>query len=360
MIFLHGARHRGNVRAACQPGQVSATMKSTAILFTAPGQVAVVEEDLRDPGEGEVTVRTIRSLVSTGTELICYRGERDEGTHWERYAAFPHRPGYCAVARVERLGPGVADLREGDRVCATIPHRQRANVTPAQLWAPVVPETVSDDEAAWVVLAVITQTGVRHAEHVMGDTAVVIGLGPLGQLVTGYLRALGLEQVLAVDPVPMRLEAALAHGATAGLCAGAAEAREFVLEHTQGRLADVVYDVTGHFAVLPSALQLARDFGKVVLLGDSPHPSRQRLTSDILARQVKLIGSRSSRLPPQYAHWTPQRQATLFLDYVQRGQMTVGDLITHRFDPREAPAAYRALAEKREETLGVVFDWGDV
>lgn len=332
-------------------------MKSTAIVFTAPGQVELVEEEVGDPGEGEVTFQATHTLVSTGTELICLRGERDDGTHWERYQAFPHRPGYCAVGRVVKVGPGVADVREGDRVCATVPHRARANVPPAALWAPAVPEAISDEQAAWAVLAVITQTGVRHAEHVMGDTAVVIGLGPLGQLVTQYLRAMGLQQILVVDPVAMRLETALAHGATAALRANAADAREFIVQHTQGRLADVVYDVTGHWAVLPVALPLARDSGKVVLLGDSPHPSRQRLTHDILARQVTLVGSRSARLPPQHAYWTPQRQAALFLDYVQRGQMKVDDLVTHRCDPRDAPAVYRMLSERREETLGVLFDW---
>ena len=332
-------------------------MKSSRIVFTGPERVEIVEEELGDPGPGEVTIQTLVSLVSTGTELICYRGSWDSDTHWSGFGAYPLYPGYCTVGSVIAAGDGATGLQEGDRICVTVPHRDLANICATQIWSRPLPDAVTDEEAAWAVLGVITQTGVRHCEHVMGDTALIIGLGPLGQLVTQYLRALGLQEVLVVDPIQTRLDVALDHGATAGFCGSASEAKDFVLEHTEGRLVDVVYDVTGHYAVLPMALPLARDFGKVILLGDSPHPSRQNLTDDILNRQLKLIGTRSSTLPPQYEYWTPIRQAQLFLDYVQRGQMRVADLITHRLDPRNAVEAYRTLYADRRETLGVLFDW---
>jgi len=332
-------------------------MKSSRIVFTGPEQVELVEEEVGDPGPGEVTLQTAVNLISTGTELICYRGSWDPGTHWSGFGAYPLYPGYCTVGRIIKVGDGVTELQEGDRICVTIPHRQFANISATQIWSRPLPDAVTDEEATWAVLGVITQTGVRHVEHVMGDTAVIIGLGPLGQLVVQYLRAMGLQEVLAVDQIQSRLDVAVEHGATGAFCGSAADAKDFVLEHTEGRLVDVVYDVTGHYAVLPMALPLARDFGKVILLGDSPHPSRQNLTDDILNRQLKLIGTRSSFLPPQYEYWTPIRQAQLFLDYLQRGQMRVADLITHRFAPQDAVEVYRSLYEQRENTLGVLFDW---
>jgi threonine dehydrogenase-like Zn-dependent dehydrogenase len=48
----------------------------------------------------------------------------------------------------------------------------------------------------------------------MGDTAVVIGLGPLGQLIVQYLQVLGLREILAIDLIQPRLDRALKHGAT--------------------------------------------------------------------------------------------------------------------------------------------------
>jgi len=292
-----------------------------------------------------------------GTELICYRGESDPGTHWHGWVKYPFYPGYSCVGRIIKVGEQVTDFREGDRIFCSISHRQFANISADGGDIVKVPDEISDEEASWCKLAIITQTGVRQAEHAMGDTAVVIGLGPLGQLVTQYLRVLGLQEVLAIDPIQPRLDRALEHGATAAFCGSAADAKDFVLEHTDGILADVVYDVTGHYAVFPMALQLVRRFGKVILQGDSPHPSKQHLTHDVLTRQLRVMGSHNESLPPQYAHWTGKHQAQLFLQYVQRKQMRVADLITHRFDPNKAAEVYAQLERARGDSAGVIFDW---
>ncbi len=332
-------------------------MQSLSIVFTGPCRTEVWQEEVPAPAPGQVLLQTEVSLISTGTESWCYRGDFDADTGWASWVKYPFRPGYSNVARVVAAGEGVAGLREGDRVFAGLSHRQYS-VASAQGGGLIrLPEGAGSEDAAWAALAFITQTGVRRAEHSLGDTAAVIGLGPLGQLVTQYLRAAGLREVLAIDTVPARLETALAHGATQAFHGSAADARDFVREHTEGRLADAVYDVTGHYAVFPHALKLARDFGTVVLLGDTPHPSRQHLTHDVLTRQLRIVGTHNSKLPGQHAHWTTEKQVLLFLEYVRRGQMRVADLVTHRYAPADAPRVYQELQENRAATMGVLFDW---
>lgn len=329
-------------------------MKTLAVSFPQPRSVELVEQEVPDPGPGQVLTRTLVSLLSTGTEMWCYRGEFDEQTTWANWVRFPFTPGYQSVGEVVALGEDVEGIRPGDRVFLTAGH---VGYVVSDAGAVVkVPEDVSEEDAAWAALAFISQTGVRRANHSMGDTAVVIGLGPLGQMVVQYLRVIGLREILAVDTVPLRLDAALAHGATAAFCGSAADARDFVLEHTDGMLADVVYDVTGHYAVLPKALRLARDFGVVELIGDTPHPSKQHITQDILARQVTLIGTHNAKLGPG-AFWTVQRQIQLFYLYLGRGQMRTADLITHRFRPQQAAECYQLLDTDRGSTIGVMFDW---
>jgi threonine dehydrogenase-like Zn-dependent dehydrogenase len=191
-------------------------------------------------------------------------------------------------------------------------------------------------------------------------------------LTVQYLRLIGLREVLAIDTVQSRLDMAKAHGATATFCGSAADARKFVEERTDGpstllraapslskggKRADAVYDVTGHDAVLPLALNLVRTLGIVVLIGDAPHPSRQHLTHDVVRRQVKIVGTQNDYLPPQHAHWTAAEQIPLFLQYLHRGQMRVKDLISHRFSPADAPKAYALLQENRAATMGVIFRW---
>jgi 2-desacetyl-2-hydroxyethyl bacteriochlorophyllide A dehydrogenase len=332
-------------------------MKSLAVVFPAPRQVDLVELDVPPPADGEFTIQTLVTLMSMGTELTCYRADSEPGSHWHRWIQHPFYPGYSCVGRIVRVGAHVAGFHEGDRVFCTMSHRQFANIPADQPNLIAVPKDLSDEEAAWCKLATITQTGVRHMEHVMGDTAVVIGVGPIGQLVVQYLRVMGLSEILVVDPNRARIDRALAHGATAGFPGVAAGAMDFCLEHTEGNLVDVVYDATGNYEVFPDALRMARPFGKVILQGDSPHPSKQRLTYDVLTRQLVVTGTWNERLPRKYAHWTARRQGALFYQYLQRGQMRVSDLITHRLEPADAVEMYPQLNEDRGDSAGVIFDW---
>jgi len=332
-------------------------MKSATIAFTGPRQAELVELDVPDPGDCEYTIQSLVTLMSPGTELTCYRRDVEPGGHWDEWVQYPFYPGYSCVGRVIKVGNGVHELSAGDRVFCVESHRQFATRSLERSEALRIPDEISDEEAAWCKLATITQTGVRLAEHVMGDTAVVIGLGPLGQLITPYLRLLGLREILAIDPIQSRLDRAMDHGATAAFCGSAENATDFVMKHTRSALADVVYDVTGHHAVFPTALPLARQFGKVILQGDSRHPTSQHLTKDVLTRQLRVLGSHNECVPPEHAWWTARRQRELFFQYLQRGQLRVSDLITDRCDPREAAEVYARVAADPGDSVGVIFDW---
>ena len=77
-------------------------------------------------------------------------------------------------------------------------------------------------------------------------------------------------------------------------------------------------------------------------------------------RGVTLVGAHSSNPPPtatDYADWTHEHMTRLFFTYVERGQMQVEDLITHQYDPHEAPDAYTMLTQDRSQAMGVQFDW---
>ena len=97
--------------------------------------------------------------------------------------------------------------------------------------------------------------------------------------------------------------------------------------------------------------------GTLVLIGDVPHPSRMRVTHDLLRRQLKICGTQNAFLPPGEAEWTAVRQSELFYHYLHTGQMRVDDLVTHRFAPEAASDVYTMLREDRSGTIGVVFDW---
>jgi 2-desacetyl-2-hydroxyethyl bacteriochlorophyllide A dehydrogenase len=345
--------------------------------FTGKEKVEIHEDPIPRPGPRQLLVQTTRSLISTGTEGIVFTRNFAPGTHYDSWVKYPFYPGYLNAGRVLEVGPGVSGWKVGDRVASRTNHTSHSLVdawdpsagrgaggdstafTPSNV-AVRIPEGVPDDAACWMGLGKIVQVGVRVADHKLGDSVAVVGLGLLGQLVVQYVRLSGAENIIAIDTAPVRLKMAAAHGATHTLQMTAAEALPEVERITAGRRADVVYDVTGHPAVFASALPLARRFGTLMLLGDTGTPSLQTLTPDIVIRGVRILGAHDSFppvLPSAETRWSAVQIFELFLTYLARGQMRVDDLITHHYKPAQAAEAYAMLQKERLTAMGVEFDW---
>jgi 2-desacetyl-2-hydroxyethyl bacteriochlorophyllide A dehydrogenase len=331
--------------------------RSRYVLFPEPGRVEIAIEDAPEPGPGEILCRAEASLISTGTELHCLRGEFDPGTNWADWIRFPFRPGYGMAARVVAAGPGVSGLEPGGLVASWTPHREYFVLETAA--ASVVPDGVSAEEAAFMALGSTTQLAVRRAALQLGERVGVIGLGLLGQLVVQYCRLAGARTVIAIDAPGARLDAAVGHGADA-LAGNAADVQAEIEAVTGGHMLDVVFDVTGHPDVLAPAIGMVRQLGRVVLLGDTPTPTRQRLGPGVVSNSVAILGIHARARPEtadDFHPWSRGEIAALFLEYVADGRMRVADLVTDRVSPDAAPEVYAGLAGDRSRSIGVIFDW---
>ena len=327
------------------------------IVLTGKQKVELHEEKIGPLPKDGLLVKTRKSLISSGTESICFNSDMDEGSHWAGWVKYPFYLGYSNVGEILETSQQLDNYNAGDRVFSSANHRQFAILT----GKPVkIPPEISDESALWSKLATIAQTGVRRAEIKMGARVLIIGAGPLGQLLSQYVQLMGAEIIMIVDPIESRLKVAHIHGATDVFSGSASEAISFVEENTNGNLADVVFDATGHFSVFPMALKLTRRFGMLILIGDSPHPSKQTLTADLLTRQITIRGTHNEVMPPDIENWTTSRQIELFFTYLKRTKMNVENLITETYSPEKAPDVYAQLGKSRGESIGVVFDWNRI
>ncbi|AKA02054.1 bi-domain-containing oxidoreductase [Streptomyces noursei] len=360
------------------------------------GELAVLDVPVPGCKPGGVLVRSAFSLISTGTELMKVseagmsmlgkaRSRPDQVAKVMQSVATNGVPatyrkvmgkldsytplGYSLCGVVEQVGTGIDDVKVGDFVaCAGNEHALHAelNWVPRNLYAPV-PDGLAPRHAAFGTVGSIAMQGVRRGEPQLGDVALVIGLGLIGQLVVQLLGASGVR-VVGVDPDPARCELAERLGAAACGDPASAAMEAAVAELTDGHGVDQVYLAAGGGSNQPVELaaRLCRDRGRVVDIG------KCRLDLPWNAYYEKELDVRFSRsygpgrydpeyelqgrdYPIGYVRWTERRNLACFLDLVARGRVDVEPLVSHVAAFDDAVETYRRLEDGALKAVAVLF-----
>jgi 2-desacetyl-2-hydroxyethyl bacteriochlorophyllide A dehydrogenase len=205
-----------------------------------------------------------------------------------------------------------------------------------------VPDDVSDEQILPVgdILAT-AYDAVRGGASLPGADVVVVGAGPVGQLVIECALMLGAARVFAIDISPARVSAAEGLGAIALQGDGAVEA---VQEMTSGRGANVVVEAVGAAPAIETALSVAARGGHVALVGvpgEIPFPVSVR---DCFLRRLTVRGVIGN----------PYRYRDELIRLVEAGRLQPERVITHRMPLSQAAQAYRDFGEQRANKVVLV------
>src|SRR5579859_5352294 len=365
------------------------------------GELTVVDAPAPACRSGGVLVQSLFSLISTGTEMMKVseaklsmvgkaRARPDQvrkvlDTVAQQGAVETYKKvmsrldsytplGYSLCGVVIEVGRGAEEFRVGQLVAAAgneYALHAEYNWIPVNLCA-AVPRGVSPEHAAFSTVGSIAMHGVRRAETQLGETACVIGLGLIGQLVVRLLIASGVR-VIGLDFIEERCR--LAEQAGAVLCAaptdeGLAAVQSSLDEITAGRGADHVFLAAGGSSNAPveTAARLARDRARVVDIG------KTRLDLPWNAYYDKELDVRFSRsygpgrydehyelqgidYPAGYVRWTERRNLECFLDLLARKDIEVSTLISGVFPLENASEVYADLSSGALKAIGVLLQY---
>ncbi len=153
-----------------------------------------------------------------------------------------------------------------------------------------VPERLTGAEGALIEPLSVCVHSARMSRLQIGDSVVVTGAGPIGLLMAMVARAAGAERVVVTEVAPARIAGAREMGFTV-LDASAPDLVSKVLEATDGRGGDIVFEATGHPSVAPYLMDLVRIRGQIVQVGifKEPVPLDMRTLN---FNEVDVIGAR--------------------------------------------------------------------
>jgi predicted dehydrogenase len=232
-----------------------------------------------------------------------------------------------------------------------------------------VPARLDPRHAAFGTVGSIAMQGVRRGEPQLGEVALVIGLGLIGQLVVQLLVAAGVT-VIGADPDPTRCQLAESVGAAVCAAPGSDVVVTAVAELTGGHGVDQVYLAAGGATNEPVELaaKLSRDRGTVVDIGkcslDLPWNAYYEKELDVRfsrsygpGRYDPSYELEGRDYPIGYVRWTERRNLECFLDLAARGKVDVEPLITHVAEFGDAVETYRRLNEGELKAVAVLFGY---
>ena len=355
-----------------------AMIKSRALVLEKPHTDPVVTEiDVLPPGPGELRIKLAASGVC-GTD-----GHAVEGTHPMRN--LPVVLGHEGAGVVESVGAGVTALAPGDHVvcalavpCGTCrqcvrglaahcnsPRRAQAMAgiaddgtsrlrrdgeplypffgvgtlseytTVRQQQAVRIDHELPLDEFCLAGCGVITGVGavLNIAQVQPGDTVAVIGCGGVGANVIQASRIAGAARIIAVDPLPAKLELARSFGATHTVDARTDVAAAVAEIEPDG--ADVIFEVVGRPELIAGALAMTRVGGKCVMVGIPPGASLSFGALAFTANR-QLLGCRGGAV-------VPARDLQRIVDFYRSGRLQLAELVGLRLPLDEVGKAFVEL-----------------
>lgn len=315
--------------------------------------IELVDLPLPELSAHEVLIE-VRACGICGTDLHIYKGE---------YAELPLIPGHEFSGIVAAKGSAVRSLQEGDRVAVEpniacnncemclnnrqnfCEHWQGVGLTRQGAMAQyvAVPEEAAFDigpltfeQAIFMEPLSCVLHGIERAQVAIGDRVLIIGAGPIGQLLLKTCRVAGACRVDVVD----KQEERLSYAERGGACEISSD---FVTRRENSY--DVVIDATGAPEVLEQSVAYVRPAGRILWFGVPPSDADVSLTPFTLFRkEVALLSS-----------FTSVRNSLQALRMLECNKITVSELVTHRVPLADVADTFSWLARDGASAMKVAL-----
>jgi L-iditol 2-dehydrogenase len=359
---------------ATNPSKLPEQMR--ALVLTSPGKFEIKTVPMPPaPQAGEVLCR-IRAVAICGSDPEIIRGDL-AGT-WP--PSYPFIPGHEWSGEVAAVGPGVLDLKPGDRVagqahcgCGTCTncmegryticenygrpetgHRHYGFITNGAYAQYAVysiksvdrmPDSMSFREGALVDTAGVVLHGLELSGIRAGGTVAVIGPGPIGLIAMRMARLLGAARVIAVGR-GARLEASRQAGADVLVDFEAGDPVKAVRDATGGLGVDEAIEASGAAGTFRQAVEMVRKGGRVALLGVPPNHVIEPLPFKYTVHnEIAIYGSRAN----------PNVSAKI-INQIAAKQLKVDDLVSHCYPLEDFATALDTFVKRRDGAIKVVVE----
>ena len=197
----------------------------------------------------------------------------------------------------------------------------------------------------------------RRAQVSLGDYVGVVGLGVTGMLVGQVAKLFGASKVFGLNPSTWKFRIAQQLGFDF-LISTNDNYIDFVLDHTEGKGVDVVFECSGYAEGVTVAVDIVRRGGKIAIVGLHTNPFAIS-GEDIFVKELTILGVRNGGgpdLPYEYLRWSKRANLQEATRLVTLGHIKGSPMITHKFKAEQVAEAYNLIL-RHERYLQILLEW---
>ena len=343
------------------------TMK--AVYLHAPGDLRIREEPVPRLGGPDEALIRVAAVGVCGSDCHFYSrgrigrfvvqepiilGHECSGTVVEVGAEVEHlKPGDVVAVepgvpcrRCRRCREGRYNLCEQEVVFMATPGLRHGAFREYLTWPAdflfKLPEGMSLEDGAMVEPLAVGVHACRRGGIAPGQSAAVIGAGPIGLLAAQAAAAYGAHPVIVTDVVSARVALAEKLGMIA-VDAGKVDAVEAIRSHTEGRGPDVIIETAGTVPTVREAMAAVKTGGVVVLVGMLPEDEAMLPVMDMIGREYDV------RTVFRYANCYPPA-----ISLIAAGRIQLAPLRTHEFPLDETQQAIETMIGDKARAVKVL------
>ena len=333
-------------------------------VMTAPGEIRFLEIPVPVPGENQVLV-AIKKIGICGSDIHVYHGKHP-------FTSYPITQGHEVSGEIAAVGSGVTGLVPGQKVtiepqvtcgkCHPCRHGKynlceelkvmgfQTTGTASEYFAvdaskiTPIPQEMSFEEGAMIEPLAVAVHGVKQMGDVTGMDVVVIGAGPIGNLVAQAAKGMGARKVMITDVSDWRLAKAKECGVDVCVNTANKDFGEAMLEAFGPDKADVIYDCAGNDITMGQAIRYARKGSVIVLVA----VFSQMASIDLAVANDHELDIKSTMM---YRH----EDYVDAIRLVNEGKVALKPLISETFAFSDYKKAYEFIDANRETTMKVLI-----
>ncbi|WP_075521071.1 Gfo/Idh/MocA family oxidoreductase [Candidatus Pelagibacter communis] len=313
---------------------------SKGIIFREKSRVTLEDIFIPYPKKSEVIVETIKTVVSTGTEIAQLNNLPNALVN------FPYQTGYCGSGIIKESGK-LSNFKKNDRVCGLISHSKLVILPNENIFK--IPDDISFKDAAFFPLFVIAKRSIDKIHKVSDKKVAIFGQGLIAQILIQLIKSLNPKKIYSISRSGKNDKIFFHYGADQCISLNDKNSEYSNIDY------DLAFDVTPDPETVKLCLEKINKNGRIILLGSARGNTKHFDFQKCFQKEIVIEGAhaRLGKIDLDEKN----KLAGNYFELIRSKKLILNYEDSKILDPYNVVECYSNLSKNNVQYSSMIIDW---